>query len=289
MFDGVLKWMIIVELAALLLVGGYWFWSDRDGGVQARPAAALSGAEGQPAKSAESLSADIPQSDSPADAGLSGSDAKGDANSEIPASQADPDAAQGPVEILADDGVPEVSDEKLQAFLRRRNRGRVDAQSVRLGQMRSPSVIIEKSKGRLTVYDGGRRVKRYRAITGAKQGDKLIEGDRKTPEGKFYICVRKTSPATPYVRSMGLSYPNVSDARRGLAAGIINSRQCERIKYDISRKRQPSWKTKLGGEIMIHGKRGNRTGTLGCIALSNSDVIELYPHLPLGTPVEILP
>ena len=53
--------------------------------------------------------------------------------------------------------------------------------------------------------------------------------------------------------------------------------------------RKPPWNTKLGGEIMIHGGGTKRDWTEGCLALSDDDVEELYPLIPLGTPVEIRP
>ena len=40
---------------------------------------------------------------------------------------------------------------------------------------------------------------------------------------------------------------------------------------------------------MVHGGGTARDWTLGCIALSDSDIDELYPLIPLGTEVEIRP
>ena len=45
----------------------------------------------------------------------------------------------------------------------------------------------------------------------------------------------------------------------------------------------------LGGEIFIHGYKEGRSGTAGCVAVSNPDIEELYAALPLGTEVEIRP
>lgn len=54
-----------------------------------------------------------------------------------------------------------------------------------------------------------------------------------------------------------------------------------------------------GGDIKIHGlKNGQgyigkfqrwRDWTNGCMALTNAEVKELYDHVPIGTPIEILP
>jgi len=167
--------------------------------------------------------------------------------------------------------------------------GRVDSKDLPLGPLLSPSVLVEKGALRLTVFDGDAGIKSYRVAVGAVRGDKQIEGDRKTPEGDFYICVRKTKGRTPYTRSMGLSYPNLEDADRGIQDGLINAAQKYAIAEAIKKKQKPPWRTRLGGAIMIHGKREGRTGTLGCIAMDDDDAIELYDRLPLNTPVRVIP
>ena len=156
-----------------------------------------------------------------------------------------------------------------------------------LPNLHKPRIVIEKSKLRLTVFDGPRARKRYRAAVGGGKGDKTREGDHCTPVGDFYVCVRNTR--SKYVLSLGLSYPNIGDARRGLRAGLINQGQYDRIAYAIRKGRQPPWNTKLGGEIMIHGKREGGRETKGCIALEDDDIRELFPKIPLGTKVTILP
>ena len=166
---------------------------------------------------------------------------------------------------------------------------RVDSKDLPLGLLISPSILVEKSALRLTVFDGDAGVKSYRIAAGTVMGDKQCEGDRKTPEGDFYICIRKTKGQTRYTRSMGLSYPNLEDAQRGRRNGLITASQHYAIAQAIKNNRKPPWQTKLGGAIMIHGKRENRTGTLGCIALDDDDIIELYNRLPLNTPVRIIP
>lgn len=165
----------------------------------------------------------------------------------------------------------------------------VDSKNLPLGPLVSPSILVEKGALRLTVFDGDAGVKSYRIATGTVQGDKNCEGDRKTPEGDFYICIRKTAGQTPYTRSLGLSYPNLEDAQRGRRDGLITKAQHYSIAQAIKNRRKPPWQTKLGGAIMIHGKREGRTGTLGCVALDDADIIELYNRLPLNTPVRIIP
>ena len=108
----------------------------------------------------------------------------------------------------------------------------------------------------------------------------------------FYVCVK--NPKSKFTRSLGLSYPDAGDAKRGLAAGWITRRQHNQIVDAISARRQPLWNTTLGGEIMIHGWRTDsagrvRCGTLGCIAIDDACILELFPKIKTGTTVTIRP
>jgi murein L,D-transpeptidase YafK len=156
-----------------------------------------------------------------------------------------------------------------------------------LPPLAEPRILVEKSRRRLTVFDGGRAVRRYRAAIGRGRGDKVREGDRCTPEGGFYVCVK--NPNSSYHLSLGLSYPNVEDADRGLRDGLISRAQHDAIVHAIRRRAVPDWYTPLGGEIMIHGHGSGRDWTAGCVGLDDRDVEELYNALPLGTPVRIVP
>jgi hypothetical protein len=51
----------------------------------------------------------------------------------------------------------------------------------------------------------------------------------------------------------------------------------------------PPQETVLGGSIRIHGGGAGEDWTLGCVALRDEDVVELFRHVQVGTPVEILP
>ena len=149
-------------------------------------------------------------------------------------------------------------------------------------------IVVVKSKGVLIAYDKqNNEMKRYTVITGANTGDKEIEGDKKTPEGEFYICVKNT--ASKYHLSLGLSYPNIEDAERGLKAQLITKQQHDAIVTAIKKGGIPPWKTKLGGEIFIHGAKGERTDTAGCVSMTNADVEELFAQTALGAKVVIKP
>ncbi len=155
-----------------------------------------------------------------------------------------------------------------------------------LGTLSSPRIVVVKSRNLLTVYDGRRVAKRYHVISGRNPGDKVKEGDARTPAGEFYVCYK--NPQSKYTLSLGLSYPRKSDADRGLRDGLITQADYDQVLAAIAANDiEKWWKTPLGGEIMIHGAKNDRTGTAGCVAMSDDDVRELYPQIPEGTMVEI--
>lgn len=151
-----------------------------------------------------------------------------------------------------------------------------------------PEITVFKGDRRLLLYSGGEVVRVYRIGLGTHPtGDKEREGDGRTPEGQFYVCTK--NPESNFYLSLGLSYPNEEDAERGLRDGLITQPQHDQIQRAIRRGRQPPWNTALGGEICIHGRGSKTDWTLGCIALDDQDVRELYHAVPLGTAVSIHP
>jgi uncharacterized SAM-binding protein YcdF (DUF218 family) len=151
----------------------------------------------------------------------------------------------------------------------------------------APRIVVYKSQNKLEFYDGPRLVKEYPCITGKGTGDKLVEGDKRTPEGTFHIVVK--NPRSKYHLSMGLDYPDRAAAQRGLSEKRITQQQYESILHGLATSGIPDWGTPLGGEIFLHGHAEGRQGTAGCVALSNADIEELYAACELGTPVEIKP
>ncbi|HEV2801687.1 MAG TPA: L,D-transpeptidase family protein [Pyrinomonadaceae bacterium] len=149
-----------------------------------------------------------------------------------------------------------------------------------------PKVFVSKSKRELRLYAGGELVRTYRIALGTNPvDDKVRQGDRATPEGDFYICVKNAR--SNFYLSLGLSYPNAEDAARGLRDKLITRAQYEQIVRAIRSKRRPPWDTALGGEIFIHGGGTEGDWTWGCVALANTDIKELFDALPMGTPVKI--
>jgi len=159
-------------------------------------------------------------------------------------------------------------------------------------------IVIQKSRNVLTLYKGMTPVKSYWAAFGKgyHKGDKRRVGDKRTPEGDFYICTMNHSER--FYKFMGLSYPDIRHAEDAMKRGLITYAQYLEIWRANGERRQPPWDTALGGAIGIHGRVLNSAisrvpnpanWTDGCIALNNADVDEIFSVASLGTPVTILP
>lgn len=149
-----------------------------------------------------------------------------------------------------------------------------------------PKIVVEKGARRLTLYSNGERVRVFAVALGFEpSGDKVKQGDGRTPEGEFYVCMKNDK--SKFYLSLGLSYPNAEDAERGLRDGLITSAQHKQIVNAVERGAKPPWNTALGGEIFIHGGGTASDWTWGCVALANEHVKELFDAVPLGTHVRI--
>ena len=136
-------------------------------------------------------------------------------------------------------------------------------------------LVVDKSAHRLRAYAQGRLVRTYRVSLGHQPlGRKARLGDHRTPEGRYIIDSH--NPNSAFHLSMHVSYPSQADDARAWAAGYPP-----------------------GGDVMIHGMR-NGSGwigrahllsdwTDGCIALTDSEMDQLYRAVPDGTPIVIRP
>lgn len=147
-------------------------------------------------------------------------------------------------------------------------------------------IEIEKQAKKLSVFDGDDLVKSFDAAFGlAPDGPKQIEGDGKTPEGEYVVCVK--NPKSKFHLSLGLNYPNVTDGARGLNAGLITRHEHDFIVKANNEGNLPPQNTALGGEIYIHGGGTDSDWTRGCIALADADMTELFKMTDIGTLVSV--
>jgi murein L,D-transpeptidase YafK len=151
-----------------------------------------------------------------------------------------------------------------------------------------PRIIVRKSERKLFLYSAGKLVRTFKIGLGLSPlGDKVRAGDRRTPEGDFYIFTRNDKSA--FYLSLGISYPNEVHAARGLRDGLINRTQYKAIMLALKAKKTPPQNTRLGGDIYIHGRGSSSDWTWGCVALEDTDIRELFEAVTVGTPVSIQP
>lgn len=138
-------------------------------------------------------------------------------------------------------------------------------------------VQISKGKRQLTLLRGGETLLTCRVGLGrCPKGRKQQEGDGRTPEGEYAICLVKE--AGKYGRSLGLNYPNRRDADIALREGRIDLSTHLAIMDRLNAGVRPPWGTPLGGEIYIHEGGSDRDWTEGCIALDEKDMDVLFAH-----------
>jgi len=152
--------------------------------------------------------------------------------------------------------------------------------------LKNPKIVIKKSQKKLFLYSEEKLLRTYPVKLGLNPvGDKIRQGDKCTPEGSYYVCIK--NPQSKYHLSLGLSYPSIKDAKRGLEQKLITKGDHDRIVERISQKSIPPWNTPLGGEIFIHGGGETWDWTYGCVALRNQDIEELFKVITVGTEVVI--
>lgn len=149
-------------------------------------------------------------------------------------------------------------------------------------------IIVKKTERLLELWQGETLVGSFSIGLGWEpEGHKQIEGDGKTPEGEYYVCVRNSNSS--FYLSLGVSYPNKEDAAAALADGRIDNNTYERIANAIDNGQCQDWNTALGGAIMIHGCGGSSDWTAGCVAVDNDVMDLLFEYCPIGTKITILP
>ena len=160
--------------------------------------------------------------------------------------------------------------------------------AVPLNRIENPRLVVKKSARKLEILDGEKLVKTYRIVLGfAPEGDKAEEGDGKTPLGEFYVFTKNEK--SKFYLSLGLSYPGIEDAERGLQENLISQEEHDAIVQAVAEKKMPPQNTKLGGEIYIHGGGTEKDWTRGCVALKDEEMQELFEAIPTGARVSILP
>jgi murein L,D-transpeptidase YafK len=149
------------------------------------------------------------------------------------------------------------------------------AQLPRLAPHKADLVVVRKAKRTLQLLRGGRPFRTYQIALGPEPvGPKRRSGDGRTPEGVYTLDWR--NPNSSFYRAIHVSYPAPHD-------------------------REPAerWGVAPGGLIMVHGLPNGvpaaRVGhpwnnwTNGCIAVTNSEMDEIWSLVDDGTTIIIYP
>ena len=136
-------------------------------------------------------------------------------------------------------------------------------------------IIVKKSERVLYAIKYDKVIKKYNIALGKNpNGQKKVEGDKKTPEGYYFIDGKNAK--SKFFLSLHISYPNFHDKQIALKN-----------------------KVNPGEHIAIHGLPplnllaqylfDGADWTDGCIALNNSDMKELWDLTEEGTQILIRP
>jgi len=136
-------------------------------------------------------------------------------------------------------------------------------------------IVVHKAERKLYLYSGDRLLGQYRVELGLSPvGQKEREHDFRTPEGHYHLARRNSR--SDFFLAIQVSYPN---------------------KIDELRAHKNRWAP--GGSIMIHGLPNtlkhspdyyaHNDWTDGCIALSNSDMVEVWMRTQDNIPIDIYP
>ncbi|MGC4100272.1 L,D-transpeptidase family protein [Ferruginibacter sp.] len=140
-------------------------------------------------------------------------------------------------------------------------------------------IIVDKSDYELKVYDDEGWYATYPIVFGSKDlSDKQKEGDRRTPDGKFKVILKKIHPK--WGPELLLDYPNDDSYKKfndRMAKGIIPKT------------------AKIGNGIAIHATRPDEEWTVdnfynwtdGCVSVKYTEIKDLFSYIPVGTPVTI--
>jgi len=137
------------------------------------------------------------------------------------------------------------------------------------------SILILKKDHVLQLLSFGKVIRTYKVALGTGGlAPKQREGDARTPEGRYIVDSRNA--ASEYHKALHISYPNADDRKRAARLGVAP-----------------------GGAVMIHGLPNGKgfigsahrlyDWTLGCVAVTDQEIDEIWTLVPVGTPVEIRP
>lgn len=161
-----------------------------------------------------------------------------------------------------------------------------------LSKFDDPRIEVSVNKMVLSLFDGETLVSRYDIGFGSGRPGRSAVEERSTPYGEYRIVARQKRGAvfSRGSRFLIIDYPSMNDAANALGNGKLSQADYDRIARAHAVGERIPVDTPLKGPIGIHGNFfffRDRRFTDGSVALSNSDLNELFEYVPVGTPVII--
>jgi murein L,D-transpeptidase YafK len=140
---------------------------------------------------------------------------------------------------------------------------------------RVDKIVIVKADHTLSLMSGESVIRTYQVALGRNPiGPKTRQGDHRTPEGLYVVDAKKSQ--SRFHLALHLSYPNEADRERAQKENV-----------------------NPGSDVEIHGIENglgwigslhrHADWTDGCIAVTDSEIEEIWTAVAVGTPVEIRP
>lgn len=140
---------------------------------------------------------------------------------------------------------------------------------------RADRVVVIKHDHKLLLMRADMVLKTYSVALGTvPTGAKERQGDHRTPEGLYLLDSRNAK--SRFYKAIHISYPSAEDRGRAAKRGLSP-----------------------GGDVFIHGLPNGygyigaahrlKDWTDGCIAVTNTEIDEIWTMVPNRTPIEIKP
>ena len=159
-----------------------------------------------------------------------------------------------------------------------------------------PSIVVDKKNYNLELYEDTTLVKTYKAVFG--KSNRINKGsftDSVTPCGEYVIC--RIDSVSRYHRFLLINYPNQIDVVEAYKKLWITKDEYYQIISNINLGKYPFENLEKYTRIGIHGIGTydlifrnlpfTFNWTNGSIAVSNTNIDELFRIVKIGTPVKI--